>query len=143
VIYCFFVLLIDYLGGERSLLILLHGRPPIPAIFPVNVWRSEIDASDPYTFLFLKRGILRRSFLCASCPQALISYPITEYVQVKPLLALASLIMKATGTYNEGDFRARSGYLYVSIVYNVSICLALWCLAVFWMCVHDDLKPFR
>ncbi|KIJ16104.1 hypothetical protein PAXINDRAFT_76274, partial [Paxillus involutus ATCC 200175] len=124
VIYCFFVLLIDYLGGERSLLILLHGRPPIPAIFPVNVWRSEIDASDPYTFLFLKRGIL-------------------QYVQVKPLLALASLIMKATGTYNEGDFRARSGYLYVSIVYNVSICLALWCLAVFWMCVHDDLKPFR
>lgn len=67
----------------------------------------------------------------------------TEYVQIKPLLALASLIMKATGTYNEGDFRARSGYLYVSIVYNVSICLALWCLAVFWMCVNEDLKPFR
>ncbi|KIK91583.1 hypothetical protein PAXRUDRAFT_13711 [Paxillus rubicundulus Ve08.2h10] len=124
VIYCFFVLLVDYLGGERELLILLHGRQPIPAIFPVSLWRSEIDASDPYTFLFLKRGIL-------------------QYVQVKPLLALASLIMKATGTYNEGDFRARSGYLYVSIVYNVSICLALWCLAVFWMCVHDDLKPFR
>ncbi|KAG8221450.1 organic solute transporter Ostalpha-domain-containing protein, partial [Butyriboletus roseoflavus] len=124
VIYCFFVLLLDYLGGERSLLILLHGRPPIPAVFPVDLWRNEIDPSDPYTFLFLKRGIL-------------------QYVQVKPLLALASLIMKATGTYNEGDFRARSGYLYLSIVYNISICLALWCLAVFWMCVHQDLKPFR
>lgn len=60
VIYCFFVLLLDYLGGERSLLILLHGRPPIPAVFPVSLWRSEIDPSDPYTFLFLKRGILRR-----------------------------------------------------------------------------------
>ncbi|KAF8125410.1 DUF300 domain-containing protein [Boletus edulis] len=124
VIYCFFVLLLDYLGGERSLLILLHGRPPIPAVFPVSLWSNEIDPSDPYTFLFLKRGIL-------------------QYVQVKPLLALASMIMKATGTYNEGDFRARSGYLYVSIVYNISICLALWCLAVFWMCVHQDLKPFR
>ncbi|OJA12705.1 hypothetical protein AZE42_02877, partial [Rhizopogon vesiculosus] len=124
VIYCFFVLLVDYLGGERSLLIRLHGRPPIPAIFPVSLWRREVDVSDPYTFLFLKRGIL-------------------QYVQVKPMLALASLIMKATGTYNEGDFRARSGYLYVSIVYNVSICLALYCLAVFWMCVSDDLKPFR
>ncbi|KAH7890549.1 DUF300-domain-containing protein [Phlebopus sp. FC_14] len=124
VIYCFFVLLLDYLGGERALLILLHGRPPIPAIFPVSLWRHEIDASDPYTYLFLKRGIL-------------------QYVQVKPLLALASLTMKATGTYNEGDFRARSGYLYVSIIYNASICLALWCLAVFWMCVNQDLKPFR
>ncbi|KIJ62327.1 hypothetical protein HYDPIDRAFT_176629 [Hydnomerulius pinastri MD-312] len=124
VIYCFFVLLLDYLGGERSLLILLHGRPPILAIFPVSLWRSDIDASDPYTYLFLKRGIL-------------------QYVQVKPLLAITSMILKATGTYHEGDFRARSGYLYVSIVYNVSICLALWCLAVFWMCVNDDLKPFR
>ncbi|KAI6004489.1 DUF300-domain-containing protein [Pisolithus orientalis] len=124
VIYCFFVLLVDYLGGERSLLMMLHGRPPIPAIFPVNLWRSDIDVSDPYTFLFLKRGIL-------------------QYVQVKPILAFASLIMKATGTYNEGDFRARSGYLYVSIIYNTSICLALWCLAVFWMCVNADLKPFR
>ncbi|KAI6100344.1 DUF300-domain-containing protein [Pisolithus sp. B1] len=124
VIYCFFVLLVDYLGGERSLLIMLHGRPPIPAVFPVSLWRNEIDVSDPYTFLFLKRGIL-------------------QYVQVKPILAFASLIMKATGTYNEGDFRARSGYLYVSIIYNTSICLALWCLAVFWMCVNADLKPFR
>lgn len=59
VIYCFFVLLLDYLGGERSLLILLHGRQPISAVFPVNLWRNEIDPSDPYIFLFLKRGILR------------------------------------------------------------------------------------
>ncbi|KAH7929166.1 DUF300-domain-containing protein [Leucogyrophana mollusca] len=124
VIYCFFVLLLDYLGGERSVLILLHGRPPKPAVFPVSLWRHEIDVSDPYMFLFLKRGIL-------------------QYVQVKPMLAVASLIMKATGTYNEGDFRARSGYLYVSIIYNISICLALYCLAVFWLCVSDDLKPFR
>jgi len=59
VIYCFFVLLLSYLGGERSLLILLHGRPPKEPPFPVNLFRREIDVSDPYTFLFLKRGILR------------------------------------------------------------------------------------
>ncbi|EIW75502.1 DUF300-domain-containing protein [Coniophora puteana RWD-64-598 SS2] len=124
VIYCFFALLIQYLGGERELLILLHGRPPKPAVFPMTLWRHDVDASDPYTYLFLKRGIL-------------------QYVQVKPMLAVASLVMKATGTYHEGDFRARSGYLYVSVIYNVSICLALYCLAVFWMCVNEDLKPFR
>lgn len=66
-----------------------------------------------------------------------------EYVQVKPILAVVSLILKAVGKYNEGDFRAKSGYLYVSIIYNASICLSLYCLAVFWMCVNDDLKPFR
>ncbi|GLB40871.1 putative organic solute transporter Ostalpha [Lyophyllum shimeji] len=124
VIYCFFHLLLSYLGGERSLLILMHGRPPKAPFFPVNLFSREIDVSDPHTFLFLKRGIL-------------------QYVQVKPVLAVVTLILKAFGKYNEGDFRANSGYLYVSIVYNISICLALYCLAIFWLCVHDDLKPFR
>ncbi|PPQ80136.1 hypothetical protein CVT25_001435 [Psilocybe cyanescens] len=99
VIYCFFVLLLSYLGGERSLLILLHGRPPKEPVFPINLVKREIDVSDPYTFLFLKRGIL-------------------QYVQVKPILAAVTLILKAVGKYNDGDFRANSGYLYVSIVYN-------------------------
>ncbi|PPR00678.1 hypothetical protein CVT24_000966 [Panaeolus cyanescens] len=124
VIYCFFSLLLSYLGGERSLLIMLHGRPPKEPVFPINLFKREIDVSDPYTFLFLKRGIL-------------------QYVQVKPVLAAATLILKATGKYNEGDFTANSGYLYVSIIYNVSICLSLYCLAMFWVCVNDDLKPFR
>ncbi|KAF5353999.1 hypothetical protein D9756_006987 [Leucocoprinus leucothites] len=124
VIYCFFELLLGYLGGERSLLIMLHGRPPKEHAFPISIFKREIDVSDPYTFLFLKRGIL-------------------QYVQVKPILAAATLILKAVGKYNDGNFRANSGYLYVSIVYNTSICLALYCLAMFWVCVNDDLKPFR
>ncbi|KAG7091858.1 hypothetical protein E1B28_008259 [Marasmius oreades] len=124
VIYCFFVLLLAYLGGERSLLILMHGRPAKDPPFPVNFFKREIDVSDPYTFLFLKRGIL-------------------QYVQVKPILAIVTMILKAFNKYNEGDLRANSGYLYVSIVYNFSICLSLYCLAMFWVCVHDDIKPFR
>ncbi|KAI0916543.1 hypothetical protein AcV5_010451 [Taiwanofungus camphoratus] len=124
VIYCFFDLLIAYLGGERSLLILLHGRPPKHPVFPTNIFWREVDVSDPYTFLFLKRGVI-------------------QYIQVKPILALVTIILKLAGKFNEGDLRANSGYLYVSIVYNVSICLSLYCLAIFWMCVNDDLKPFR
>ncbi|EPQ51504.1 DUF300-domain-containing protein [Gloeophyllum trabeum ATCC 11539] len=124
VIYCFFQLLVAYLGGERSLLIMVHGRPPKEPPFPASLFQRELDISDPYTFLFLKRGIL-------------------QYVQVKPILAMATLLLKSLGKYNEGDLRAASGYLYVSIVYNVSICLALYCLAMFWLCVSDDLRPFR
>ena len=47
------------MGGERSLLILLHGRPPKDAVFPFTLLRRELDLSDPYVFLFMKRGILR------------------------------------------------------------------------------------
>ena len=56
---------------------------------------------------------------------------------------MVTLILKALGKYHEGDLAARSGYLYVSIVYNFSICLSLYCLAMFWMCINEDLKPFR
>ena len=61
VIYCFFQLLVGYLGGERSLLIRVHGRQPKATPFPMNVFQRELDLSDPFTFLFLKRGILRMS----------------------------------------------------------------------------------
>ncbi|QRV78155.1 Organic solute transporter Ostalpha [Ceratobasidium sp. AG-Ba] len=124
VIYCFFHLLLIYLGGERSLLILLYGREPKQHAFPVSLFKRELDASDPFTFLFLRRGIL-------------------QYVQVKPVLAAVTLILKALGKYREGAFRVDAGYLYVSIIYNASICLSLYCLAMFWVCVSADLKPFR
>lgn len=58
-IYTFFQLLVTYLGGERSLLIVLHGRPPIPHPFPFGIFLSPMDVSDPWTLLNLKRGILR------------------------------------------------------------------------------------
>ncbi|CCO31536.1 Transmembrane protein 184 homolog C30D11,06c [Rhizoctonia solani AG-1 IB] len=124
VIYCFFHLLLIYLGGERSLLILLYGREPKEHAFPVSIFKRELDASDQFTFLFLRRGIL-------------------QYVQVKPILAAVTLILKALGKYREGSFRVDAGYLYVSMVYNASVCLSLYCLAMFWVCVNTDLKPFR
>lgn len=48
-----------------------------------------------------------------------------EYVQIKPVLVIATVILKATGTYREGKFAADSGYTYISVVYNTSICLSL------------------
>jgi hypothetical protein len=66
-----------------------------------------------------------------------------EYVQVKPILAAVTLVLKATGKYGDGDFRSDKGYLYVTVVYNISICIALYSLAMFWVVIHDDVKPFR
>lgn len=124
VIYCFFNLLIEYLGGERSLIVLLHGRPPQEHLFPANLFFNDMDASDPYTFLALKRGVL-------------------QYVQVKPILAVATLILKAAGKYEEGKISPTNGYTWISFTYNVSVFLSLYCLAMFWKCLNDDLKPFR
>lgn len=113
-----------YRGGERSLLILLHGRPPIPHPFPVSLLYSPIDVSDPFTYLALKRGIL-------------------QYVQLKPLLTAITLILKITGTYRDGSIEADGGYFYISMATNASVTLSLYCLVLFWRATHDDLLPFR
>lgn len=46
-------------------------------------------------------------------------------MQVKPLLVIATVILKATGKYQEGRFASDSGYTYISVIYNTSICLSL------------------
>jgi hypothetical protein len=78
-----------------------------------------------------------------SCDPRILTLIFQEYVQVKPFLAIASLALKASGKYKEGEFRADSGYLYVSVIYNASICLSLYCLAMFWLSINEDLRPFR
>lgn len=98
--------------------------------------------SDPFSFLSVKRGIL-------------------QYTQIKPVLALITMVLKATGTYSEGTLKANNGYTYLSIVYNISITVALYSLLIFWqskhcprashlanakpasVATHVDLKPFR
>lgn len=101
-----------------------HGRPPISHVWPLNHVLPKVDISDPHTFLAIKRGIL-------------------QYTWLKPILAIATIIMKATGTYKEGYLEVTSGYLWTGIIYNISVTLSLYSLAMFWVCMHDDLKPFR
>ncbi|KAH7071939.1 organic solute transporter Ostalpha-domain-containing protein [Paraphoma chrysanthemicola] len=123
-IYTFLQLLINFIGGERALIILMTGRAPVSHPWPLNLIFERVDISDPHTFLAVKRGIL-------------------QYAWVKPLLSLATIIMKATGTYQEGYIGWTSGYLWAGIIYNVSITISLYALAMFWVCMSADLQPFR
>ncbi|CCF40223.1 hypothetical protein CH063_02301 [Colletotrichum higginsianum] len=123
-IYTFFQLLINYLSGERALIIMTHGREPVSHLWPLNHVLPRVDISDPHTFLAIKRGIL-------------------QYAWLKPILALAAVIMKATGTYQEGYIGVESGYLWSGIIYNISVTVSLYSLGLFWVCMHNDLLPFR
>lgn len=123
-IYTFFQLLINYLGGERSLIIMTHGRAPVSHLWPMNHLFAPIDISDPYTFLAIKRGIL-------------------QYAWLKPILGISAVVMKATGTYQEGYIGVSSGYFWSGIIYNISVTLSLYSLGLFWVCMNEDLKPFR
>jgi Organic solute transporter Ostalpha len=123
-LYTFLQLLINFLGGERSLIIMMHGRPPVSHPWPMSLYFSKIDISDPHTFLAIKRGIL-------------------QYTYFKPFHALLTIILKSTDTYKEGYISVDSGYFWTALVYNVSITISLYCLAMFWVCMVQDLQPFR
>lgn len=124
VIYAFFNLLLNKLGGERALIIMLHSRPPSENFFPGTLYSREIFVGDPYTFLFVKRGIL-------------------QFVYVKPVLAIITMALKATNYYREGDFGLTSSYFWITFVYNLSVSFCLWCLMVFFYATKKDLVSFR
>ncbi|KAI8086616.1 organic solute transporter Ostalpha-domain-containing protein [Halteromyces radiatus] len=103
---------------------MLHSRPPSENFFPGTLWSRDIYVGDPYTFLFVKRGIL-------------------QFVYVKPFLAVLTMILKATGNYQDGEISWSSSYLYLTFFYNLSVCLSLWCLMVFFYATKQDLIGFR
>lgn len=51
--------------------------------------------------------------------------------------------MRSTNTYKEGYLGIDSGYLWSGIIYNLSVTISLYSLAMFWVCMSQDLKPFR
>lgn len=59
------------------------------------------------------------------------------------MLAIATIAMKATGTFQEGYIGVTSGYFWSGLIYNISITVCLYALALFWVCMARDLKPFR
>ncbi|KAI7851958.1 organic solute transporter Ostalpha-domain-containing protein, partial [Circinella umbellata] len=103
---------------------MLHSRPPSENFFPGTLWSREIYVGDPYTFLFVKRGIL-------------------QFVYVKPVLAILTMILKVTGNYQEGEISWSSSYVYLTFFYNLSVSLTLWCLMVFFYATKKDLPGFR
>ena len=134
-IYCFFELCVNYLGGERAIMcnflklstdvrMRLHGRGMQGHVPPFNYLFPKVDISNPKTFLWIKRGIL-------------------QYTVLKPFLALATVIMKATQTFEDGYISMKSGYFWSGLLYNLSVTISLYSLGFFWLCLYYDLKPFR
>ncbi|CAN3371980.1 hypothetical protein DIURU_002509 [Diutina rugosa] len=125
VIYTFYSLLTVMLGGERQIIVMTSGRPPVHhPVFPLSRILPPVDISDPQTFLYIKRGIL-------------------QYVWLKPFLCFTILIGEVVGFYNVNDMSYKSVYLWLTVVYNITVSLSLYCLALFWKILWTDLKPFN
>ncbi|KAM7152146.1 transmembrane protein 184A isoform 2-T6 [Macrochelys suwanniensis] len=123
VIYSFLSLCFEYLGGESTIMSEIRGKP--------------IASSCLYGTCCLQGMSYSIGFL-RFCKQATLQFCI-----VKPLMAIVTIVLQAFGKYHDGDFNIHSGYLYITIVYNFSVSMALYALFLFYFATLDLLRPFE
>ncbi|KAL3987477.1 neurogenic differentiation factor 6 [Sarotherodon galilaeus] len=123
VIYNFLSLCYEYLGGESAIMAEIRGKP--------------IESSCMYGTCCLWGRTYSIGFL-RFCKQATL-----QFCVVKPLMAVITVILQAFGKYRDGDFNVASGYLYITIIYNISVSLSLYALFLFYFATRELLVPYN
>jgi len=120
VLYTFFTLLVSFLGKDN--------------IQPIFEKKAVGYYPAPFCYVVLLPG--NKFFrLCKLC--------ILQFVFMKPFLAVIAVILDFSGVYNNGSFSTKSGFLYVTILNNISITISLYFLLLFYSIVREDLEPFK
>jgi len=66
-----------------------------------------------------------------------------QFVVIKPLMAVLTIFLEYYGLYDDGSVSLTSGYLYIMIVDNISVTLAMYMLVLFYHVTKDELRPFK
>lgn len=123
VIYNFLSLSFEYLGGESAIMTEIRGKP---------IQSSCLYGTCCLVGMNYSIGFLR------FCKQATL-----QFCVVKPIRAVITILLHAFGKYHDGDFNVMGGYLYITIIYNISVSLALYALFLFYFATSDLLRPFE
>lgn len=123
VIYNFLSLCYEYLGGEGNIMSEIRGKP----IRSSCIAGTCCLAGKTYTIGFLR-----------FCKQSTL-----QFCLVKPLMAFIIIFLQAFGHYHDGDWSASGGYIYTTIIYNISVSLALYGLYLFYFATRDLLTPYE
>jgi len=121
VIYTFFSLLLEYIGGYESGKIIFEKKPAFTFVIPLCCFRFKP-----------KRGFLR------VCKQLTL-----QYVIIRPLMSLCAVVMQAKHVYCPGTMSFDHGYLYVTIVLFFSVSIAMYALVLFYSVAKNELAPNR
>ncbi|CAF1238827.1 unnamed protein product [Adineta ricciae] len=122
VIYSFLSLCYEYLGGEGAIMAEIRGRHIERSWWTCTCFLS----SQEYTIGFLR-----------FCKQATL-----QFCLVKPLMSIVTLILQTFDKYKDGDFSATGGYLYITLIYNISVSVALYGLFLFYEATKHILAKY-
>ncbi|XP_032681715.1 transmembrane protein 184B isoform X1 [Odontomachus brunneus] len=123
VIYNFLSLCYEYLGGEGNIMSEIRGKP----IRSSCLYGTCCLVGKTYTIGFLR-----------FCKQATL-----QFCLVKPVMAFVIIFLQAFGHYRDGDWSPDGGYIYITVIYNISVSLALYGLFLFYFATRDLLTPFE
>ncbi|CAG0893079.1 unnamed protein product [Darwinula stevensoni] len=123
VIYNFLSLCYEYLGGEGNIMSEIRGKP----IKSSYMYCTCCISGKSYTI-----GVLR------FCKQATL-----QFCFVKPVMAFITIVLQTLGHYSDGDWNVKGGYLYIIIIYNISVSLALYGLFLFYFATREMLSPYE
>lgn len=122
VIYSFLSLCYEYLGGEGAIMTEIRGK-----YIPRSWWTCTCCLSNQeYTIGFLR-----------FCKQATL-----QFCLVKPIMSIVILILQIFDKYKDGDFSPSGGYLYITIIYNLSVSIALYGLFLFYEATKHILAKY-
>ncbi|KAK5577700.1 hypothetical protein RB653_002645 [Dictyostelium firmibasis] len=120
VLYCFFKLLICFLGGEEAMKELLNRKDTQPLTWPLGYFFSFTPKK---SFYRLSLGL------------------ILQYAIIKPTLAIVAAILFYNNKYLDGDFSISQGYLWITVINNISVLIALYFLVMFYEVFQNELSP--
>lgn len=109
--------------------------------------RVEIETSHYLS----KMGLTKFPFPCCCLPSVVpdgvlfvrIRLMVFQYVITRPLLSLIAVILHTQGDYHAGSFDIRYGYLWIALLMNLSVFVALYGLLIFYQLTHHVIKSHR
>ena len=111
-LYIFLQLLIQYLKGEEFITIQIE-KERVNNIFIIST-KKRIDHPWPFSY-YTNSSVISKSFFRK------VKQGVLQFVLIKPITAILSLILYQYGLYEEGNLSMKNFYLYISITNNISI----------------------
>ncbi|XP_053298677.1 transmembrane protein 184A isoform X1 [Pleuronectes platessa] len=155
VIYSFLSLSFEYLGGESAIMSEIRGKP----IESSCLYGTCCLGGMSYSIGFLRFCKQTDSDALLHPPSSSVMVSVLAWVShselqcvlqatlqfcvVKPIMAVIIIVLQAFGKYHDGDFSVTGGYLYITIIYNISVSLSLYALFLFFFATSDLLRPFE
>jgi hypothetical protein len=123
IIYNFLTLCFAYVGGPGAVTTAQEGKTIHPSCLHGTCCLP---------------GLQIDGFFLRGCKQGAL-----QFVILKPIMAIATLILEAANLYDDSVFGADNAYSYLVFMYNICYTVALYALLLFYTAASDLLAPHK